>query len=328
MNLTTFYNDVYILTSSSCASKDEGEGPFGKFIDFLYPDPKAHQKSFEDGEQEMIDKAINLSLMKATMSNCDIDLFIGGDLLDQLSSSNQTMKDKGVSFLGVYGACSTFILALIVGSIFIDSKKAKNVLCFSSSNYGGAERQFRYPLNYGIKKKETTTITASGAASIILTSFKKEIRIVSSTLGSVEDPSWDDYSDLGNAMAYGAFKTICAHLKNSNKNVSDYDLIVSGDLSSYGANTLKKMLLEVGIELVNFMDSGNYIYNDEAKYFAGGSGAACIGICLSSYIIKKMISREIKNVLIIGTGALHSKCSVAQKKSVPVIAHAIELERV
>ena len=47
---------------------------------------------------------------------------------------------------------------------------------------------------------------------------------------------------------------------------------------------------------------------------------------LASYIIPKLRSGEIKNALVIGTGAMMSPSSLKQGKSIPAIAHLIMLE--
>ena len=47
---------------------------------------------------------------------------------------------------------------------------------------------------------------------------------------------------------------------------------------------------------------------------------------LSGYFLDKMLKGEMKRILVIATGALHSQISYQQKQSIPCIAHAIELE--
>ena len=198
---------------------------------------------------------------------------------------------------------------------------------FTSSNYGSSERQFRYPLEYGIFKRDTTTITVSGSGACILSQDRSKIKVNACTFGKVEDVKWDNVNDMGTPMAYAAYHVISAHLKNRNLSSGDYDLILTGDLSNLGSKVLKDLFEYEKNPLKNHIDSGSLIYNQKDKTkFMGGSGAGCIALATFGYVFDKMASYQIKKVLLVGTGALHSATSAQQKKVIPVIAHAIELE--
>ena len=323
------FNNVYIISSATVSGPKEKEGPLCNYIDYSYDDAMAGTLSFEQGESKMIMTALQLTMQKAHLSNNDIDLIIGGDLTNQLSSSNEALMDFKTSFIGVYGACSTSILSLINASIFIEARLSNNVISFASSNYGSAERQFRYPLEYGVKKKETATTTVSGAGAIVLSNTSSKIRVISGTIGRVCNVDWKDPNDMGSAMAYAAFDTILNHLKNEKTTPEDYDLIVTGDLSEVGSNVLLDLFNEYGIEVRNHVDAGNIIYdkNIQKDVYAGGSGCACLALVAYGYIFNMMIEKKVKDVLLVGTGCLHSKISSAQKNAIPIIAHAVHLRR-
>ena len=327
---TVFYKDLYIISRSTVAGEKEKQGPLGKFFDYYYLDQMAGKDSYEKGESKMIKMAIDIALKKAKLSKSNVELIVGGDLTSQLSSSNDALKDFPTSFIGVYGACSTSILSTIVASSFVDNGLVNNALSFASSNYGSAERQFRYPNEYGVKKKQTATTTLTGCGTIILSKEKSKIKVVSSTIGQVINVNWDNINDMGSAMAYAAFDTIINHLKNTKTTPECYDLILTGDLSNVGSKVLYDLFKSDGILLNNYQDAGNLIFDIEKQndIYSGGSGCACLALTSYGYILDLMIEKKLKDVLLIGTGCLHSKISTAQKEKIPVIAHLIHLRRV
>ena len=327
---TVFYKDLYIISRSTVAGEKEKQGPLGKFFDYYYLDQMAGKDSYEKGESKMIKMAIDIALKKAKLSKSNVELIVGGDLTSQLSSSNDALKDFPTSFIGVYGACSTSILSTIVASSFVDNGLVNNALSFASSNYGSAERQFRYPNEYGVKKKQTATTTVTGCGTIILSKETSKIKVVSSTIGQVINVNWDNINDMGSAMAYAAFDTIINHLKNTKTTPECYDLILTGDLSNVGSKVLYDLFKSDGIELNNYQDAGNLIFDIEKQndIYSGGSGCACLALTSYGYILDLMIEKKLKDVLLIGTGCLHSKISTAQKEKIPVIAHLIHLRRV
>lgn len=327
---TIFYRNLFLIASSTVVGPKEKEGPLSAYFDYSYDDLMAGSDSYEKGESKMIKTALEIALKKAKISKNDIQLIVGGDLTNQIASSNEALKDFPTSFIGVYGACSTSMLSLIVASNFVNSDSVKNALAFTSSNYGSAERQFRYPMQYGVKKKETATTTVTGAGAVVISKEKSKIQIISSTIGRVENTDWDDPNDMGSAMAYAAFDTLINHLKNTKTTPEYYDLILSGDLSKVGSQVLKDLFLNEGIDLKNYQDAGNIIYDSESQsdIYAGGSGCACLAVTAYGYILDQMVKKKLKDVLLIGTGCLHSKISSSQKEVIPVIAHLVHLRRV
>lgn len=328
MSINVNFENVFLKGHVSVTGNKEKDGPMCNFYDFCFGDEKAHQDTFEDGESTMIKKALVLLLKKTKLSYEDIGVIFGGDLSNQLSSSSQCFKDIPISYIGLYSACSTYILALGLAASFINAKYVNNALCYASSNYGVAERQFRYPLEYGICKKKTTTVTVSGVGASIVSSLESKIKVVSFTIGEIYDSTYNNVDDLGGVMAYSAYKVITSHLKKTNSKIEDYDLIVTGDLSTKGSAVLREMFKKDHMNLINYCDSGEIVYNlEDKKTYAGGSGAGCIAIFMS-FIFSKMDRGEIRRCLLIGTGALHSQTSTLQKKCIPTISHAVELRSV
>ena len=327
MSVSVSFNNVYIQSCSSIGGPKEGKGPYGNYFDLIIDDHYNHQNTFEEGEVAMSSFSIKLALKKARLKKEDVPLMIGGDLSNQIAISSLVMKEFSSSSIGVYSACSTFSLSLGLASIFVENGISEYALSFTSSSFPVAERQFRYPNNYGIQKKETTTSTVTGAASFIVGKRKTKIRVSELTLGRVHDPDSYDLNDLGSPMAFAAFHTIKDHLVNFHSSIEDYDLIFTGDLSKIGSSVLYDCFKLENINLENHLDAGEIIYyREEEKMYAGGSGPSCIAIMSAGYVIKEMIKGTYKKVLLVATGALFSSTTSYQKKTIPVIAHAITLE--
>lgn len=328
MSITIKIGDVFIQSASTIAGPKEKEGPLGDEFDACYQSIYSRQKTYEDGEIEMCKTAIDLCLKKSRLRKSEIQLALGGDLNNQIACSNYIAKDLPLAFIGVYGACSNATLTLALASSFVHSDYCHNALCYTSSNYGVAERQFRYPTEYGNVKKETATITVSGAGAAIIGKKETKVLIDSVTIGEVKDVKWDNINDMGTPMALAAYETIYAHLKNTKRKIRDYDIILTGDLSAVGSKVLEDLFASKNIIFFNHQDAGKMIYDrEQQKMFAGGSGCGCLALVTYSLILKKLERSEYKRVLIVGTGALHSQTYVSQKKTIPVIAHAVELVR-
>lgn len=321
MSLTLSFSNVYIHQTGNFVGPMEYEGPLGKSFDGHCNDLYNNEKTYELAERSMALNAIKNCLEKAKMSQYQIQLMIGGDLLNQNMTSNFVAREFDVSFMGVYSACANIGLSLTEASMAIENGISP-ILCYTSSHNATAERQFRYPLEYGVKKKQTTTFTATGSAAFILSKEKSNIRIKKATIGKVIDYGLSDANDMGGAMAPAAFHSIQDHLANTNQKMSDFDLIITGDLSKFGNQCLKKLFKEPSLD-----DCGLHLYDLKSQdVFQGGSGCACSALVLSTMIYKQMTEKKLKHVLFCPTGALLSQTSINQKQTIPCICHVIELE--
>lgn len=328
--MTFKYDNVYINAVATVTGPYEGRGPLGKYFDKSYDDLYFGCKTWEQAESKMILDAIDIALGKASLSRDMVDLFISGDLLNQITASNYAASDMPCSFLGVYAACATSTLGLALGANMVSSGSLKNVLCATSSHNNGAEKQFRYPVEYGGPKPKTTTFTSTGAASALLSGEVSGIRIDSATLGKVTDSTINDVFNMGAVMAVAAASTIYNHLKDTGRDVSYYDLILTGDLGIYGKEILKEYIKsEYGIVLNNYDDTGCMLYDlNSQPVYAGASGPACAPLVTYGYIFDEMRKGKFKKVLVVATGALMSQTLANQKLTIPSIAHAISLEAV
>lgn len=221
------------------------------------------------------------------------------------------------------------MLGLIIGANFIEAGQNKNCLVCVSSHNKGAERQFRYPVEYGGPKPDTATYTVTGGASALLSNEAKGVRIESATVGTAVDLGQTDVYHMGAVMTPAAASTIKQHLTDLNRDISYYDLVLTGDLGVYGKDILTKYMKKVyKINLENYNDCGTMIYKEaqQKTILAGGSGPACGPLVVYGKIFKELKEKKLKKVLFVATGALHSPTSVNQKLNIPAIAHAISLE--
>lgn len=326
--MTFRYDNVYLADVSTVAGPYEGKGPLGRCYDKVCDNFYCGCKTWEQAECRMLIDSVDLLLYKTNKLKNDIDLHISGDLLNQIVSTNYASASLKIPLIGIFSACSTSVLGMIIGSNMVDKEQIRNCLISTSSHNNGAEKQFRQPVEYGGPKKKTATFTTTGAASFLLTNKKSRIKLESATIGSVVDLGVTNQSHMGAVMAPSAASTIATHLKELKREVDYYDLILTGDLGVYGKKILKEyMKIEYNIDLKKYDDTACMIYDlEKQNVYAGGSGPACLPLVFNSFIYPKMISGEIHRVLLVATGALFSTTMVNQKLSIPSISHAISLE--
>lgn len=322
------FNNVFLKSSGVVSGPKEKDGPLGNYIDYTFDDLHCDGDSWEAAEMNLMRKALMIALEKGNLSVSDISLAVGGDLNNQIAVSSYLMNEFSIPFIGLYGACSTAILSLINGSVYIDSGYNNYVACMTSSHNATSERQFRYPTEYGVQRTPTVTSTVTGAGVGIITNNKMDIRITKATIGEVISAGLKDASDMGRTMAPAAAMTLKQHFEDFNVDASCYDLIITGDLSLYGSKVFVDILKDYNIDLGDkYQDSGLMIYdihNQDVE--AGGSGCACISLVMYGYLCKLLKSKKMKRILLIATGALLNPIMTFQGKSIPSIAHAICLE--
>ena len=328
--MTINYNNVYLSGTATVVGPYEHNGPLTRKFDRFYEDMYMHEDSFEDAEVHLMRESVDILLDKVNKKKKDINLFIAGDLQNQIMASSFTAKYIKSPFIGIYSACATNGEGIILASNLIDKSKINNIIVSVSSHNMVSERQFRNPTEYGGPKPESATFTATGGASCFLTNKKSEIKIESSTIGRVIDMDQIDPNNMGACMAGAAIDTIYNHLKDLNRKPDYYDLIITGDLGKYGKEiVIDYMEKEYNINLSkNYNDCGVMLYDldNQKEVQAGGSGPVCSALVLYGDIIPKMRNGELKRVLYVPTGALFNPVSVFQKNNILSIAHAISLE--
>lgn len=324
-----FQNAPKIIGNYSIVGQKEGNSNFKDYFDYIIKDDLFGEKTFEKAERKMLEHAICNAVDKAGLKSEDIDLLVCGDLLNQIISSSFAARHFDMTFLGLYGACSTMAETLAVGSSFVDSKYFTNVACATGSHFSSAERQYRYPLELGNQRPPVSQWTVTGSACTILSEEGSNKEIVNATFGKVTDFGINDVNNMGAAMAPAAMSTLVTHFEDTHTTPDDYDLILTGDLGKLGSEILMDLMENKGYKLKgNYNDCGQMIFNNNQKTYQGGSGCGCSAVILNSYVMQKMDEGIYKRVLFAATGALLSTLSSQQGNSIPGICHAVEIRRV
>lgn len=325
-----FSHPPAIFVTATVGGPREKEGPLGRVLDRAYEDPYVGEKTFERAERALLESAVAIALRKGSLAPGDIDLFVGGDLLNQIVSTAYTARSLGVPYLGLYSACATSTGGLALAALLVASGAAGTVLTGAVSHNLAAERQFRQPTEYGGQKPPTAQTTVTGAGVAVVRPTGLPVRIRAATVGRVVDMGITDAMNMGAAMAPAAVDTLRSHLADVGLSPGDYDLIVTGDLGEVGRKIFLDLMREAGLSFdpERVQDAGLMIYDrSRQNVLAGGSGAASSAIVYYGHLVPEMADGRLRRVLLLATGALHSTLSVQQGESIPGIAHAVTLER-
>lgn len=324
-----FENKPRIISYGSVVGKKEHEGPLSNEFDSYTTDSFFGEKSFEKAESRLQKTAVQTALDKAGLTPDDIDNIFAGDLLNQCIGSSFGLRSFGIPFIGLYGACSTMALSAGLAAVFIDSGAAKKTISVTSSHFCSAERQYRFPLNYGSQRTPTAQWTVTGSGALILGKDGGDIYISSVTFGEIEDLNIKDANNMGAAMAPAAAGTLLNFFKDTETKPDDYDIIFTGDLGYVGTNLLYELLEREGIDIrCRHSDCGTLIFDREKQdVHAGGSGCGCSASVLCSYIMHRLEKGDFGNVLFMSTGALMSPTSSFQGESIPGIAHLLNIKK-
>jgi len=329
-NIIQFNEKASILVGASAVGAMEGKGPLRNYFDLCSSDSKFGMDSWEKAEAEMVREATEVALKKSKLSEAEIDIAFAGDLVNQCASSTFGLKGKNIPHVGLYGACSTFALSLAMGALALQTDAINTALCCASSHFATAERQYRFPLEYGCQRTPTAQTTVTGAGSVILSKGIKGLPFVAEFLpGKICDFGITDTNNMGAAMAPACFDTIQRYFKESGLKPTDFDAIISGDLGREGKKILLELCMENGLDLRDvFCDCGTIIYDlKSGKVSEGGSGCGCSAVVFSSYFLERLRHGEVKDLLLIGTGALLNSSTPLQKETIPSIAHLIRIRK-
>lgn len=341
-----------VVGSYSVAGKREAKGPIGEYFSETFVDCLWGEKTHEQCEQKMFETAIKGAVAEAGVKP---ELILGGDLLNQITSTSFAARGFDSMFVGLYGACSTMALGIAVASVFVDGGFVKNAVAVAGSHFATAERQYRTPLELGNQRSPLSQWTVTGAGATVIAAnplgglspktsspqgsadcfLAKDapagcaITVSSATFGKVVDYGIVDVNNMGGAMSPAAMTTLCAHFRDTGRVPSDYDAIFTGDLGKLGEEVLRNLMRDEGFELdARYSDCGRLIYDAKQNLYQGGSGCGCSAVTLNGFIMDKLRKGEWKRVLFCATGALMSPVTAFQGNSIPGIAHAVVFETV
>ncbi len=316
-----------ILGYAAVVGKKEGEGPLGRGFDYVFEDTTMGEKSWEKAESALQKEAFTRALNKAGYSPSQVDYIFAGDLLNQCIASTFGLREFQRPLLGQFGACSTIAQGLAMAAVFVDSGAADVCSVVTSSHFCTAERQYRFPLEYGSQRPPTAQWTATASGSALVGLGGSGVHIAAMCAGRVVDLGVTDANNMGAAMAPAAADTIYRFLQDTDTDPEDYDAVITGDLAAVGSVLLNELLTEKGVALgKRHLDCGLMLFDREKQdVHAGGSGCGCAASVLCSHILGKLERKEWHNVLFIATGALMSPTSAQQGESIPAVAHLVQL---
>jgi len=327
-----FSNKPTIISTGVTGGPFEANGRLSNDFDYLHDDLWMGEESYEKAHRLLIEEAVDIALEKAKMKKNEIDFFIAGDLINQITPSNFAARTNQIPYFGLFGACSTSMEGLALSSFIIDNDGANYIITGSASHNAAAEKQFRYPTEYGGQKPPTAQWTATAAGMALVSkndsNNNQNPYVKSATIGKVVDLGISDPFNMGGAMAPAAVDTICQHFQDLGIDHTYYDLIVTGDLGKIGRNTSLELLHNKGISVNEnkYLDCGLLIYKEEQPVQAGASGAGCSAAVLYGHLLNEMKKGKFKKLLCVATGALLSPLSYQQKETIPCIAHAVAIE--
>ncbi|WP_431029262.1 stage V sporulation protein AD [Lysinibacillus sp. LZ02] len=324
-----FQKKPAILACAAVTGPLEQKSVFKAYFDSIMDDERFQENTNEKGQMALIQEASKVLLKKADVKNLDIDYFLSGDLINQMTPTSFAARELAVSFIGLFAACATAVSSVIIAGLLTELGASNFAIAGASSHHNATERQFRYPIDYGAQKPATAQWTVTAAGYALVGKYHEGMPyMVAATVGKVVDYGQDNPFHMGGAMAPAAYSTITTHLEKRKQKLSDYDVIFTGDLGKIGLKILKAMFAEDGIksdELNLIRDAGEEYFGEDQRFNAGASGAGCSASVFYSYVDLQLRTGRYKKVLLVATGALLSTLSYQQGESIPCIAHAVEI---
>ena len=320
-------NAPSVESFAAVGGRMEGKGPLASEFDELSDDTTFGEKSWEKAESRMQKNAVSRALAKAGVSPGEVDVIFAGDLLNQCTGSTYGLRELEIPFAGLYGACSTMAESLSMASLFVEAGFANRAAAVTSSHFCSAERQFRFPLEYGGQRPLTAQWTATASGAVIVGNSDRPPFVRAAVIGKISDPGIIDAANMGAAMAPAAAQTILEYFSRTGKNPAGFDRIFTGDLGAVGTELLLKLLKKEGLDLAGIHQDCGLLLFDRQKQdvHAGGSGCGCSASVLCAHILPRVRSGEWQNVLFAATGALMSPTLVQQGESIPGICHLVHL---
>ena len=318
-----------IISAYSSVGIKEGQGPLAKYFDKIYDDDMMGEKTWEKAESRLVCDTIQGALQSASKASSDIQYIFSGDLLNQCVGSAFGIKEFNIPYFGLFGACSTMGESMSLAAMTIDGGFADYCIAATESHFCSAERQFRFPIEYGGIRTPTSQWTVTGSGAVVLSSKgDNQPKITHVTTGRIVDMGIVDANNMGAAMAPSAADTIYQHFQDTGRNPDYYDHIVTGDLGAIGASILIDFLKDKNVDITkNYSDCGMMIYDDiEQDTKAGGSGCGCSGSVFCGYYYKQLMDKHFNKILFIPTGALMSTTTAQQGNPIMGISHCVSIE--
>ncbi len=180
-----FENAPYIVSAASVTGSKEAAGPLGKLFDMTSEDDLFGAQTWEEAESTMQREACVLALGKAHVKADEIRYLFGGDLLRQGIATSMGVEALQIPMFGLYGACSTSGEALALAGMSAAAGYGKYMLAVTSSHFGSAEKEFRFPLGYANQRPLSAHWTVTGSGAFLVRAAEPAETPVSDTPASV-----------------------------------------------------------------------------------------------------------------------------------------------
>lgn len=323
-----YENKPVIVSTGTVGGPFEGNGNIPDDFDLIHSDIWLKQDSYEKAHQVLLEEACQTAIEKAKIQKDQVQFFLGGDLINQMTPTSFAAKTLGAPYLGLFGACSTSMEGLALGAFIVNHGGADCLVTGAASHNAAVEKQFRYPTEYGSQKPPTSQWTVTGAGAALLKKQGDGPVVTSATIGRIVDMGLTDPFNMGGAMAPAAVDAIETHLRDRKIDPSYYDVIATGDLGHIGREIALDLFKKHKISITEeqFQDCGLLIYREGQPVLAGGSGAGCSAVVAYGHLLNRMKKGDIKRLLVVATGALLSPLSYQQNETIPCIAHAVSIE--
>ena len=325
MRVIRLQNPPSVIGYAAVVGSKEHEGPLGADFDLHDTTGSFGMDTWEKSESEMQRLALNLALAKGKCKEGIPQIIFAGDLMNQCTGSAYGLLGFGKPYFGLYGACSTFAEATVLSSLLINAGYYENAAAISSSHFCSAERQFRFPLEYGGQRAPTAQWTATAAGAAVLSAFGEGPYVTEVAPGRIVDKGINDINNMGAAMAPAAMDTLTAYFEETGKGPDDFDLILTGDLGLEGHSVTLALMKNLGYDMTRvYNDCGLLLYGRGSQdVHCGGSGCGCSASVICGHVLKRLAKGELRDVLYLATGALMSPNSLKQGSTIPGIAHLV-----
>ena len=327
MNVIRLEQSPSIVGYAAVVGKKEHEGPLGADFDLHDDSGEFGMDTWEKSESEMQRLALNLALAKSKLAPAAVQAIFAGDLMNQCTGSAYGLLGFETPYFGLYGACSTFAEASMLAAMMTNAGYFEKCAAVSSSHFCSAERQFRFPLEYGGQRTPTAQWTATAAGAAIISREGNGPYLTEVLPGIIVDKGISDVNNMGAAMAPAAIDTMTKYFSDTGHKPDDFDLIVTGDLGLEGHTIASEFMKAAGYDMsAVYNDCGLLLYGrDSQDVHCGGSGCGCSASVICGHILKRFAKGELSDVLYIATGALMSPDSLKQGRSIPGIAHLVHI---
>ena len=205
-----FENAPYIVSAASVTGSKEAAGPLGKLFDMTSEDDLFGAQTWEEAESTMQREACVLALGKAHVKVDEIRYLFGGDLLRQGIATSMGVEALQIPMFGLYGACSTSGEALALAGMSAAAGYGKYMLAVTSSHFGSAEKEFRFPLGYANQRPLSAHWTVTGSGAFLVRAAESAETPVSDTPASAVSEASTLASDTPASAAPGPRTAVLA----------------------------------------------------------------------------------------------------------------------